>query len=60
MPRGSVPTTPPIFREINYGALVRQQWGDEWLRPDIAYRFSNGRTFDNPNPGALYNGTNTS
>lgn len=60
MPRGSVPTTPPIFRTVDYGALVRKAFGDSWHKPEIAYRFSNGRTFNDGNPSALYNGTNTS
>jgi hypothetical protein len=33
-------------RTIDYGAMVRKQWGKEWNKPEIAYEFSNGRKFD--------------
>jgi hypothetical protein len=33
-------------RVIDYGAIVRKQWGKEWAKPGIAYEFSNGRTFE--------------
>jgi hypothetical protein len=45
MARGSVPTTPPIVVTLDWGSLVRKQWGDEWHQPQIVYRFSNGRKF---------------
>lgn len=32
-------------RTINYSALVRKEWGENWNKPDIAYEFSNGRKF---------------
>lgn len=61
MPRGSVPTKPPTFRTVDYGALVRKVWGDAWHQKETGYRFGNGRKFDDPGAnGAIYNGTNTS
>lgn len=33
-------------RTIDVGAQVRKIWGENWAKPDIAYRESNGRTFD--------------
>ena len=33
-------------RQIDYGALVRKQWGGEWGKPEKVYEFSNGRKFD--------------
>ena len=45
MARG-IPTRPPTFRTINWGAMVRRAWGRSWHKPEIAYRFQNGRTFN--------------
>ena len=60
MPRSGVPPLPPITRSIDYGALVRKAWGDEWLKKDTAYKFSNGRKFDVSEPqGGPYTGTST-
>jgi hypothetical protein len=59
MPRGSVPTTGPIRRTLDYGAMVRKLWGDRWHEPEIAYRFSNGREFrDSGAYGGPYTGEN--
>lgn len=33
-------------RQINASAQVRQAWGSEYTKPDVAYQFSNGREFD--------------
>jgi len=58
MARGGVPTLPPVTRSISFGALVRQAWGDEWGKKDIAYEFSNGRKFQDSAPnGGPYTGT---
>lgn len=60
MPRSQVPTTPPITRTVDYGALVRKAWGDSWHVPDTVYVFSNGRVFkDSGANGGPYTGTNT-
>jgi hypothetical protein len=32
--------------EIDWASLVMKSWGKEWSAPEIGYRFSNGRTFD--------------
>ena len=61
MARGDVPTIPPITRTVDYGAQVRKAWGDLYHVPDVAYRFSNGRTFnDSGIAGGPYIGTATS
>jgi hypothetical protein len=60
MARGQVPTLPPITRTLDYGALVRKAFGDQWHVPDTAYRFSNNREFkDSGVNGAFYSGTST-
>lgn len=33
-------------RVINLAASIKQAWGTEWAKPDVAYRFSNGREFN--------------
>lgn len=58
MARGGVPTLPPITRTLDYGALVKKAWGQQWGVPDIAYRFSNNRTFNDSGPtNGPYSGT---
>lgn len=32
-------------RSLDWGALVREAWGDEWGVPDVVYEWSNGRRF---------------
>lgn len=60
MPRSGIPKLPPQTRQIDYGALVRQAWGDDWLKKDVAYEFSNGRKFAASEPqGGPYTGTAT-
>lgn len=58
MARSGVPTIPPTFRTIDYGAQVRRAWGDAWLEKDTAYEWSNGRKFDDIGAaGGPYTGT---
>ena len=58
MPRGGVPTKPPTFSTINWGAYVRKSWGEDWHKPDVAYEFSNKRKFNDPGAnGGPYTGT---
>lgn len=60
MPRSGVPPLPPFTRTVDYGALVRQVWGDDWLKKDVAYEFSSGRKFAVSEPnGGPYTGTAT-
>ena len=60
MARSGVPSLPPIKRTIDFGAVVRQIWGDEWGKKDTAYEFSNGRKFQASEPqGGPYTGTST-
>ena len=50
---------PPFFSNIDYGARVREAWGDEWLIKEKVYIFSNGRVFRDSAPnGGPYTGTN--
>lgn len=49
---------PPVYSQIDYSALVREAWGDEWLKKDIVYRYPNGRIFYDSIPlGGPYSGT---
>lgn len=50
MARGDVNTKPPTFRTIDYGSQVRSAWGDDWMKKEVAYQFSNGREFKDPAP----------
>lgn len=60
MPRGGVPKNPPFTRTVSFGALVRKAWGDDWLKKDVSYEFSNGRKFADSAPnGGPYTGTST-
>lgn len=60
MARGGVPKLPPTTRTVDFGALVKQQWGDDWRKKDVAYRFSNDRKFAASEPnGGPYSGTAT-
>lgn len=60
MARGGVPKLPPTTRIVDFGALVKQSWGDDWRKKDIAYEFSNGRKFAASEPnGGPYTGTAT-
>lgn len=59
MPNG-IPTNQPVFRTLDYGALVRKMFGDAWHQKETAYQFQNGRKFDDSGPtGAFYRGTGT-
>ena len=60
MPRSGVPNLPPYTRSFSLGALVRQTWGDQWGKKDVAYEFSNDRKFAASEPnGGPYTGTAT-
>lgn len=60
MPKSGVPTLPPATRTRDWGAMVREAWGDAWAKKDVAYEFSNGRKFLDPAPnGGPYTGTST-
>lgn len=60
MARGGVPLLKPFTREISFGGLVKQAWGDEWGKKDVCYEFSNGREFRASEPnGGPYTGTAT-
>lgn len=41
---------PPITREISWESMVRQSWGTDYNKPEIVYRFTNGRTFNEYTP----------
>lgn len=57
---GKVYRLPPFWSVQDYGAKVREAWGDEWLIKEKVYIFSNGRFFRDSTPnGGPYTGTNT-
>ena len=41
---------PPSTRTLDWGSIVRKVWGDDWLKRDTAYEFSNGRKFQDTGP----------
>ena len=45
MPNG-INTDPPTQRVIDFKSLVVKAFGDQWLKPETAYEFSNGRKFE--------------
>ena len=56
--RSGVYPLPPVYSTIDYGARVREAWGDEWMIKEIVYRFPNGRIFRDSTPdGGPYTGT---
>ena len=56
--RSGVYPLPPFYTTIDYGARVREAWGDEWLIKEKVYIFSNGRFFrDSAENGGPYTGT---
>jgi hypothetical protein len=48
MARSGVPTKPPTTTTKDWGAAVRNAWGDAWHEKETAYEFSNGRKFVDP------------
>lgn len=55
-----VVTTKPTTTTYDWGALVREAWGDAWLQREYVYQMSNGRKFyDSGSAGGPYTGTNT-
>lgn len=44
---------------INVSAKVKQAWGPEYVKPDVAYEFSNGRKFlsSDKSSSGIYDGT---
>lgn len=38
---------PVTTRPLDWAALVRKQWGEEYNVPEDVYEFSNGRKFKN-------------
>ena len=58
MARSGVPTKPPVFKTIDWGATVRKAWGDDWHKPEVAYEFSSGKKYNDPGAqGGPYTGT---
>ena len=41
-------------RELSWREIVQRTWGKEWTKPDPAYEFSSGRTFEEPTQGGPY------
>lgn len=42
------------FRDLDWSQLCRDRWGKDWNKPEPAYEFSGGRTFDDPKNGGPY------
>ncbi len=55
-----VVTTKPTTVTYDWGALVREAWGDAFLQREYVYRFSNDRKFyDSGISGGPYTGSST-
>ncbi len=55
-----VVTTKPTTVTYDWGALVREAWGDSYLQREYVYLMSNGRKFYDSGPNAgPYSGTAT-
>lgn len=37
---------PVVTKPLDYAQLVRQLWGDQYNKSEVAYEFSNGRKFE--------------
>jgi hypothetical protein len=46
-----IPTDPPVKRKLDWGALARQAWGDEWHKHEKVYAFRRGRQFESSDYG---------
>lgn len=51
MPNG-IPTDPPKTRSLDWAALVRKIWGDEWHKKEVVYEFQNKRKFEDSGPNS--------
>ena len=54
-----IPTDPPVIRKQDWGAIVREAWGDEFHKHEEVYKFSKGRAFLSSDYGTsgIYRGT---
>lgn len=53
-----IPTDPPQTSTRDWAAMVRKVWGDDWLKRETVYVFSNGRKFEDSGPNkGIYTGT---
>lgn len=41
-------------RTLSWREIAQKAWGKEWNKPEPAYQFSGGRTFDDPKNGGPY------
>ena len=61
MAQSGIPTKPPTFTTRDWGAWVRQLWGDDWHKREIAYKFdpdgSNRKFEDSGGASGIYAGT---
>lgn len=53
-----IPTDPPTTRSLDWAAIVRKVWGDDWNKREVVYEFSNKRKFEDSRRGP-YSGTGT-
>ena len=55
-----IPTDPPVIRKQDWGAIVREAWGDDWLKHEKVYTFGTAaRKFESSDYGTsgIYRGT---
>ena len=55
-----IPTDPPVIRKQDWGAIVREAWGDEWHKHEKVYTFGKAaRKFESSDYGTsgIYSGT---
>lgn len=43
----STETAQVVTSQWSWEQLVREQWGEAWAKPEVVYRFSDGREFLN-------------
>jgi len=53
-----VPTDAPVTKTMDWEALVREAWGDDWHEKEVVYEFSGGAkrksTDETPGTGSIY------
>lgn len=43
----STETAQVVTSQWSWEQLVREQWGEAWAKPEVVYKFSDGREFLN-------------
>lgn len=39
-------SAPPTTRTLDWASIVRKIWGDEYLKKEVVYEFSNGKKYE--------------